>query len=898
MPYSNYRQRLEKLSDRARLRPVIFGEHSETGIYWDLAGLVPREYGAYPKMDRESFRRLSAAVSQAAERLIQNEQDDEHLTRGVILLMSCERSRLRCLDLSPAEARQARFRLSQAEEIKGVLGDRSGALLMLDLMRLAKTTRLVTVSAAFLLPPMFPLVWLFLVIVNALRGRADNVSVGIKAPILFVVGLIAWRCLFVPYGFLNKLLPGRFLAALAFVAAAAIMWLCLVLWAPISPSDRTHFERSRGRAARVCKVLWILGAIAGAVACSLILNTAGVVRYLIFAAMLLCWSVFCVFVWAVAAYRLHVFGGIPGQGPMNNRLAQLLLVLLPMTGITGSLRPMPVVPWVLAFFTILLVGLIATHTPVSRLACLRAAWHLFRREGQIVATRTKIVRIMSTILLLAWIVLLVGVQMYGGRLSRVKSGLNETLSAHRPLPEANRETYERVLSRKYSRDPNAYPRAGYKEDVGLPMELRLVSPEDLQAIITERYAAGRPIREELLLKLMWQGGHDVRPLVLKTLKDPNALDVLIARAKWGQRSVKDELEHIFQDKMVELDETTAPIREDPNSMRSLIIRHAWGDETAQRRLQRTFQAKLVELSERVRGEDNNGGLRSELMMMLEIDSILHLPSRLRELIVDANMPELLEDTPRTKTSEPELLTSLFQIAGALAYLSNGQEAVARFYQVLDLVAPIRDDSSRSDLQQSAGVLLKAWAGYSECFFYRSLTGVPTPHVTALLKEYIRHRQLIVPIDEPELLDMFARAGDRELAEWLFRSVAEPGLTVRVSEYPDLVPTLQPINISRVEAMTHRYLEPTFAYLGVESIPLLLEHLDSDNDQLRAFIVWRVTSLGYEWPRDQLRELSKDSYWKVRLNALFGLNKDDLAKALDDENAVVRLAALMLSQARP
>jgi len=88
----------------------------------------------------------------------------------------------------------------------------------------------------------------------------------------------------------------------------------------------------------------------------------------------------------------------------------------------------------------------------------------------------------------------------------------------------------------------------------------------------------------------------------------------------------------------------------------------------------------------------------------------------------------------------------------------------------------------------------------------------------------------------------------------------------------------------------------FPHLTAESISLLLEHLGSDNDQLRAFIVWRVTSLGYEWPRHQVRELLKDSYWKVRLNALFACDADDLRRALDDENAFVRIIARMLIQA--
>ena len=93
------------------------------------------------------------------------------------------------------------------------------------------------------------------------------------------------------------------------------------------------------------------------------------------------------------------------------------------------------------------------------------------------------------------------------------------------------------------------------------------------------------------------------------------------------------------------------------------------------------------------------------------------------------------------------------------------------------------------------------------------------------------------------------------------------------------------------------LEAVFANLSSESIPLLLDHLDSDNDQLRAFIVWRMTNLGYEWPGEQLQGFLKDEYWKVRLNSLFALDVEDIAKVLNDENAVVRIVARMLHQAQ-
>jgi len=907
LPYSNYKERVDKLLDEGDISPLERrrAEPDETSIYWDIVKFMSRAYGTYPKLDKASFHNLSVAVASAGERLVNNARDDGHLNSGILLLSSCEGGRLRHLDLSPAEAQRARFRLSQSEVIGDILGD-----CLLERWAVSTKPMIMTLAVAlltvFLLPLSFPFVWLFLVVLNGLRGQAKGISVGIITPILFLTGLAGYLGLIFLYGVLATLLSGRFLAGFVFIGTATFAWIVIALLAHIRTLEHTPFGRSRLWATRIYKVLWIVGAISDAVACSLILAEGGLAKWFVFVMVLLYWSMFCVVLWGITVFRHHIFGIIASRELMRNRFGKLVFVLLPMTGIIGLVRSIPVVPWILAFLTVLLVGLVSAQAPVGLLIGLKGIWRIFSREDQIVVTRTKIARVMSTVLLLAWIVSLIGIHMSGGNWPRLNEVLTDPLSVHRPLPKANRETYERVISREYSQDPNANPRAHYKEDVGLPMELRLVSPEDLQAIIDERYSEGRPIREKMLRELLWRGGHDIRPIVVSILEDPNDLDVLIRRAQWGDSSVKEPLEHAFQDKIVELDKTMATIRENPNSIKSLIVRLTWGDNTVRGRLQQVAQRKLIELSEHVHEQDNYGELKSGFMTLLEINSVLRSSLPVKRLIMDANMPELIEDASQAETSGPELLTSLFEIAGALAFLSDSQEATSRYYRVLDLVANVQDERNQSGSERTAGVLLRAWAGqYRECLFFRSLTAVPRSEVTELLKEYMRRRRFNYPLDHLEFLDVFSMAGDRELAEWIFRNVAETHPTVEVTEYPDLVPTLSPINISEVKKMrrikrskdmTDRYLQPTFPYLGTESIPLLLEHLDSENDQLRAFIVWRVTSLGYEWSQEQLAALRRDSFWKVRMNALFAFERDGIAAFVEDENPLVRAVARILIDA--
>ena len=183
-------------------------------------------------------------------------------------------------------------------------------------------------------------------------------------------------------------------------------------------------------------------------------------------------------------------------------------------------------------------------------------------------------------------------------------------------------------------------------------------------------------------------------------------------------------------------------------------------------------------------------------------------------------------------------------------------------------------------------------------FRESLKKLSLPSAKHLFKSYCQRTEFVDlygKSDFDEFAALIEMLADRDLAEQIFLKVAE---TPPIEEKYD-IPIGKIIYISdgplpllRKNA-GHKFLEALFTHLNSESIPLLLEHLDSDNDQLRAFIVWRVTSLGYEWPGDQLQELLKDEYWKVRLNTLFALDKDNLAKAFDDENAVVRIVARIL-----
>jgi hypothetical protein len=228
---------------------------------------------------------------------------------------------------------------------------------------------------------------------------------------------------------------------------------------------------------------------------------------------------------------------------------------------------------------------------------------------------------------------------------------------------------------------------------------------------------------------------------------------------------------------------------------------------------------------------------------------------------------------------------LVRIAGALAFVSEPQEAAARFHWLMPaLIGDWRwgDDSDR----------------FSPRSFYLALAGLPPDRAASLLREYTKQQELSDPYADREFIDVLGRVGGTELAEWVFTEVADSSPSRDAYRNVPLGRPVYPRDLAasqHQEDISHEYLEAIFPHLGTQSIPLLLEYLDSENAPLRAFVVWRLTSLDYEWSAAQLRALQQDQSWKARLNSLFVGDEELLQRALGDRNGVVRVIAHVLTR---
>ena len=822
LPFSAYEERVDRLCEKAKITLLDRSKArpSETGMYFDLSRLLHHLHGPYPTIGPEVSAKLSTAAVVMGWRVIDNGKTFGQLEHGFFLLQLTERMRLKTA-LSAEQARQSRLHLAQALALNEVLQRWYDELFSsgIDLMK-AGLIAVIPLGLTLQLP----VVWLFLLIVNLLRGRDAREPVGVRAFILFVLGLAAFPCLLVLVVFLDTLLPGSSPGSIAFVAGPLLVLLALWLLARVSPS------------------------------CSRILQT---------------------------------------------RVVQIPMLLFVATGVIRLLASVPIVPTVLSSVTLLLVGIIAIHSSQHRFIALDGLRQFFAKRGSIVVTRTKLWRLVSGVLVVSWLVILVGVHLSAGKWQRLDTMLSDPLALYGPLPQTTQETYDRMVPGQ----PSTGAHGGSSDtDFGVPEYLHLAAPADVEAFLAERQAENKPLDDASLLRLAVKGGRDIRPILLDTLRDPDDLEVLMKRAEWGDSTAKKQLVTRFEEQFAQLGEPYTQIRQDPNGFQSLALRTRWSDELARTELERRFAARVTRLIDTPEPGRSRNDLRSELHELVIINAALTGSSQrggpkrvtrrdrqrsalLEQLLADADMLDLEPPASPAEVST-ERLELLLDLAEALAFVSEPPEAKARFQWLMaPLVEKCRQDRARSPHSHPLAFPSNKFA---LCLFFRALKGLPQSEATDLLTQYVKAMQPSEVSDENEFLDILARADGRALAEWVLQEVAEAPPSEDVTD----VPVERIVNISEKlpthrEDTSHKYLEPAFAHLTTASVPLLLEHLDSDHAPLRAFVVWRLTSLGYDWPHEQVRNLLADNDWKVRLNALFACTADDLEAAASDQNSIVR-----------
>ena len=231
----------------------------------------------------------------------------------------------------------------------------------------------------------------------------------------------------------------------------------------------------------------------------------------------------------------------------------------------------------------------------------------------------------------------------------------------------------------------------------------------------------------------------------------------------------------------------------------------------------------------------------------------------------------------------------FRIAGALAYISEPNENLERF---LDLV-------ENSDLPR----MEKGTNCPDSRDFYNGLTGLPTKHATRILKAYLNKTDYFDLRSGDSLFQLretLSQFADSDTAEDVFRimcqtsPMAKPSDTEIKGANLPIVKAIKEIFSPSYEAS--KRLIAIAPYFDMDSINTLKDGLESTDEDLRAYTVWQLTRVGYKWSKKELENLIQDENWKVRANMALAVSKERAALMQSDKNNLVKLTAkIVLSE---
>jgi hypothetical protein len=227
----------------------------------------------------------------------------------------------------------------------------------------------------------------------------------------------------------------------------------------------------------------------------------------------------------------------------------------------------------------------------------------------------------------------------------------------------------------------------------------------------------------------------------------------------------------------------------------------------------------------------------------------------------------------------------FQIAGALAYISEPNENLERF---LDLV----ENSDLARMEKGTG------CPDSRDFYY-GLTGLPTKHATRVLKTYLNKTDYFDLRSGDSLFQLretLSQFADSDTAEDVFRIMCRTSPMTKPSDTQIKGANL-PIVKAIKELLSPSYeaskrLKAIAPYFDMDSIDTLKDGLESTDEDLRAYTVGQLTRVGYKWSKKELENLIQDESWKVRANIALAVSKERAALLQDDQNNLVKLTAKM------
>lgn len=795
-PYYTYQNRIFALFEKANLNPAYFMGRLQPFEFQNQMRLAKRlneqAVQAFANRERDYGLRILHAGSVMAQKYFDNSKNLIQLLVSTSLCRSIKSTELEYAELAPNQARHVRFHLSSLKTIVDTIREKTleykQKTIFALLIGMGMLGGWVAVSIFLLCTPIF--------ITNLIRKTPKDCKVKWSTHVLWIGSILYFLVLmttiasftieqvrFIILGYLAK---KSLYLPLLFMVVSVFIWLTFWLMVYLKPYRKVSYRFT---------LIKSLSSVAFCIALSALLITTLIYDFSWRKAFIFClFSIgISAFLWLILMYGWWSIRQIPYRWLTKNRIIQLLLIITVFAGIFVVLE----IEWLKLILGVLLIAsisIIIFHLPSEKMPSLVKGWiQFFGKSEQVATTRRKILKLLSPYLVVFYFCFLISVH-FNSDVSRETTARSlDELAAFGPLPPPGRQTYykmvDRIMTGKISsRDSIRY--------------LHMIEPNDLPYVLSMiKNADPDGIDDRSLCNSIDRSTSHTLNIILDFLDDPNSKDVLINRAKAGDKTVKAKLLLLLNQKLA------------------------------------AFEAPERNVEHR-----NN-----------------------------------YWDQPR--------LGHCFQIAGALTHISEPNESLERF---LDLV-------EKTDLIQIDQDIICSLIHP----LYDGLTGLPRKHATTVLKAYLHKTDYsdLRPVKVfswlPEMLSQFA---DSDIAEGVFKimcqtlPMAKPSDTEIKGANLPIVKAIKEIFSPSYEAS--KLLKAIAPYFDMDSINTLKDGLESTDEDLRAYSVWQLTRIGYKWSKKELEDLIQDESWKVRANIALAVSKERAALLQDDQNNLVKLTAKM------
>lgn len=468
LPYGKYKHRVARLAGQAALpgdrRPRLYPwPYRHFG--WRLTHMAD-----WQNMDRESFHQLMASAIHMTDRVVENAYGLESLRTGAKLMEELERTRLQRLDLTEAEARQARQRLAQAT----AMGDlryrehldtwHSGGMIPVIVAWFSMGATVVFVVLAILTKrKAWPAMQL-----KPDHGLRSIPGIFMLIALLLVLALHRWRFV------------GQWMSLL-------LMSAWYVVWLPwlgrplsllhVSAIDAARPERSPWRSRTAHAVLWLNWTLLLLMSNSEFFASGHLAGWLQNIGIFIMWSAFCLLVW-LSTSRPRVNRQWPRRNfPLAAAMSwAVALIAFDVSGGQHAYEshiwadPLSVYPQIPA----------ATKENYERYVRDRSPLDDLEKDGAD-ALREHMRDL-------------------------TPQDIQAALARHQPEGQAlSEEQFQAILRRSI------------RETYGLPEHIRYFAPVDMEAFLARRRAEGKALSEEQLQTILWHSARDVRPVIRRAL---------------------------------------------------------------------------------------------------------------------------------------------------------------------------------------------------------------------------------------------------------------------------------------------------------------------------------------------------------------------------------------------